>query len=71
MEMFHGHEGFCAASYESLSSYVDIGQRRTAPMPQELTVRLEAVKAAHAVLPLPWQVGHRISVRPPAKAASG
>jgi hypothetical protein len=35
--------------------------RRTAPFPEELLGRLAEVKAAHAVLPRPWQVGHVIS----------
>ncbi len=59
-EMFHGTEGYLAASQESLSSHVSMTTRRTAPMPAELLERLAAVKAAHAVLPRPWQVGHVI-----------
>ena len=59
-EMFHGTEGYLAASQESLSSHVSMATRRTAPMPAELLERLAAVKAAHAVLPRPWQVGHVI-----------
>lgn len=67
LEMFHADEGWLAATYESLSAHVDIGQRRTAPMPKELTDRLAAILHAHATLPRPWQVGHAISARPPAR----
>jgi acyl-CoA thioester hydrolase len=63
-EMFHAAEGYLAASCESLSSFVSQATRRTAPMPAELLGTLAAVKAAHASLPRPWQVGHVISARP-------
>jgi acyl-CoA thioesterase FadM/enamine deaminase RidA (YjgF/YER057c/UK114 family) len=63
-EMFHEGDGYVAASYESVSAHVSMATRRTAPMPQGLASRLAAVKAAHAVLPRPWQLGHAISARP-------
>lgn len=64
LEMFHATEGYLAASYESLSAHVNIRERRTAPMPDELTQRLAAVKAVHDALPRPWTIGHVISARP-------
>jgi acyl-CoA thioester hydrolase len=64
-EMFHANEGYLAASCESLSSFVSQVTRRTAPMPEALQARLAQVKAAHAALERPWQVGHVISVKPP------
>lgn len=69
-EMFHAREGYLAASCESLSSFVSQATRRTAPMPAELGERLARVKAAHASLARPWQVGHLISVRPLRKDAA-
>jgi acyl-CoA thioester hydrolase len=63
-EMFHATEGYLAASAESLSSHVSMATRRTAPMPDELLERLAGIKAAHAKLPRPWQIGHLISARP-------
>jgi len=66
-EMFHATGGWLAATHESVSAYVDIGERRTAPMPAELTARLARIRDAHAVLPRPWQIGHAISARPPAR----
>lgn len=68
-EMFHAQEGYCAASYESLSVHVSMQTRRTAPMPPALQERLAAIKAAHAVLPRPWQLGHAISAHPPKRSA--
>jgi acyl-CoA thioester hydrolase len=64
MEMFHAQERFLAASYESLSAHVSMAQRRTAPMPEALLERLSQVKAAHAALPRPWQIGHVMSAKP-------
>ena len=67
MEMFHAGEGYCAASFEGLSSCVSLETRRTAPMTEALQRRLGAIKAAHAVLARPWQLGHAISAHPPRK----
>jgi hypothetical protein len=47
---------------------MDMPQRRTAPMPAELSARLAQVKEAHDRLPRPWQVGHVISAHPPRRA---
>ena len=63
-EMFHATEGYLAASVESLSSNVSMATRRTAPIAEELLERLAAIKAVHATLPRPWQIGHVISARP-------
>jgi len=63
-EMFHATEGYLAASMETLSSVVSMATRRTAPMPGELLERFGRIKAAHAQLPRPWQIGHVISARP-------
>ena len=71
MEMLHADEGYIAASYESLSSYVSMATRRTSPLPGVLLEHLAAIKAAHSVLPRPWQLGHAISVRGPRKIEAG
>ena len=63
-EMFHADAGYLAASCESLSAFVSQATRRTVPMPAELLALLSAVKAAHAELPRPWQLGHAISAKP-------
>jgi acyl-CoA thioester hydrolase len=64
-EMFHATEGYLAATYESLSAHVDMAARRTAPMPAPLAERVARILRAHRALPVPWQVGHVISVKPP------
>ncbi|MEK9777332.1 MAG: thioesterase family protein [Quisquiliibacterium sp.] len=63
-EMFHATEGYLAATYESLSTHMDMKLRKTAPMPDELQQRLALIKQAHDQLPRPWQLGHVISARP-------
>jgi acyl-CoA thioester hydrolase len=64
-EMFHGTEGYLAASYESVSVHVDFSARRTSPMADELRGRLSEIKSAHAALERPWMVGHVMSAHPP------
>ena len=71
MEMLHADEGYTAASYESVSSYVSMATRRTSPLPAVLLEHLGAVKVAHSTLPRPWQLGHAISVRAPGKIEAG
>ena len=59
-EMFHATEGYLAATQESLSAHVSMATRRISPFPAELLERLTAIKAAHAALVRPWQIGHVI-----------
>lgn len=66
-EMFHGTEGYLAASYESVSAHVDMNLRKTAPMPEILQARLARIAQAHATLERPWQIGHVMSAHPPRK----
>ena len=68
LEMFREEDGVRAATYECLSSYIDMRSRRTAPIPASLTPHLRRVLDGHRMLPRPWQVGHRIGSPPGAKA---
>ncbi len=63
-QMYRADDGERAATYECLSTYVDMKTRRSAPMPPALERRLAQVLDAHRTLPLPWQVGHRIGTPP-------
>lgn len=60
--MYHGEEGFLAATLESLSLHVDMATRRVTSMPDPIRTRLDQVWVAHASLPLPDQAGNTISV---------
>jgi acyl-CoA thioester hydrolase len=66
-EMFDGADGHLCATYESISSHVDMRTRRTAPMPPELSARLAQVMDAHRHLERTWRIGHVISTRPPGR----
>ncbi|MGB7184395.1 MAG: thioesterase family protein [Burkholderiaceae bacterium] len=61
-EMYDAKNEYLAASYESISSWVDRKSRRTAPMPQTLLNRLTVIKAAHDQLERNDRIGHVISV---------
>jgi len=63
-EMFKTDCGTVAASCESLGTCVDMRSRKSTTIPEPLFERLKLIKAAHADLPRPWQLGHVISVSP-------
>ena len=62
-QMFHGDEGYLASTNELISLHVSLETRRGAPMHETIASRLAAVKAAHATLTVPPQVGHTIGVK--------
>jgi acyl-CoA thioester hydrolase len=64
-EMFHAEQGYLAATYESLSVQVSLDTRRSAPLAEPLRARFAQIRAAHAKLGRPWQIGHAIALRPP------
>jgi carnitine 3-dehydrogenase len=51
------------ATAEQMLVHVDMNTGRSAPLPGELYERLLAIRAAHAVLPTPEQVGRTIGIR--------
>lgn len=59
-EMYHATEGWLAATCELLSLNIDMTRRRAAPFPDTVMARLQAVRAAHAGLPVPEGVGRKI-----------
>ncbi len=56
-QMYHGSEGFLAATSEWLALHVDMGARRSAPFPDDIAARLGDIREAHAGLPPPPEVG--------------
>lgn len=52
-----------AAISENLVLHVDLNTRRVAPFAPEVLARIADAVAAHADLPLPKQVGHRVGLR--------
>ncbi|WP_119418151.1 thioesterase family protein [Desertibaculum subflavum] len=63
MRMYHGTEGYLAATCEQIALHVDLGSRRTAPWPAAQRERLMALKAEHAALPRPAEAGSVIAIR--------
>jgi acyl-CoA thioester hydrolase len=61
--MHHLAKGTVAATFEGLSINVDLEARRSVPYPEDIRARLEAVRAAHAGLPRPPQMGAPIGIR--------
>ena len=64
LELYHADEGFLSASSEQLYLHVDMGARKTAPFPDQVVARLEAMTAAHAALPWPERAGRAITLEP-------
>lgn len=62
LELYHAEEGFLSASCEQLFLHVDMGTRKTAPFPDQIVTRLEAMASAHAALPWPERAGRAISL---------
>ena len=61
-EMYHAGEGFLAATSEQISMHVDMDSRRSAPFPEPVRQRIEALLRDHAELPQPDRVGHVIGI---------
>ncbi len=62
-EMYHGTEGYLAATSELIGLCIDMRTRRVGRMPARYLQRLELVQAAHSGLPRPAQIGRVIGVR--------
>ncbi|QIG51914.1 thioesterase [Nordella sp. HKS 07] len=61
-QMRHAGEGFIAATSELIIIHVDMTTRRSAPFPPDVLANIKAMREAHAALPLPPQIGHRIGI---------
>jgi acyl-CoA thioester hydrolase len=61
--MYHATSGVLLATAEQMLVHVDMAQGRSAAMPADLYQRVLAIRAAHAGLPVPSQVGHVIGIR--------
>ena len=63
VRMHHVAKGTLAATYEGITMNVDLVARRSAEYPADVLANVEALKAAHAGLPHPPQVGAPIAIR--------
>jgi acyl-CoA thioester hydrolase len=60
--MYHAAEGYLAATGEWLILCVDLNQRKVIPLPERLGGFLARTREAHRALPLPPEVGRRVSL---------
>jgi acyl-CoA thioester hydrolase len=61
--MYHGSEGYLAATNELMLMNIDYESRRSAPWPEWAMPRIEKMAAAHARLPRPKQAGRIIGIK--------
>ncbi|MGI9512096.1 MAG: thioesterase family protein [Anderseniella sp.] len=61
-EMFHADEGWLSATMEAICMHVDMTAKKSAPFPESILDRISAMHEAHAGLPVPPQVGHKIGI---------
>ncbi|MEO5760294.1 MAG: thioesterase family protein [Mesorhizobium sp.] len=56
-------DGWLAATSETLSLHVDMSGPKVAPFPADVLAKVEAMRAAHATLPMPERAGRSIGIR--------
>ena len=56
-------DGWLAATSETLSLHVDMSGPKVAPFPADVLARIEAMRAAHSVLPMPERAGRSIGIK--------
>jgi acyl-CoA thioester hydrolase len=61
--MYHAERGTQVACLDIVVLNVDMALRRGKPFPADAAVRLQAVMAAHAVLPRPAEAGRTIGLK--------
>ena len=55
-------DGWVAATGETLGLHIDMSGPKVAPFPPDIAEKLEAMRAAHAVLPWPERAGRSIAI---------
>jgi acyl-CoA thioester hydrolase len=56
-------DGWLAATSEVLTLHVDMAGPKVAPFPPDILARVEAMRAAHAGLPMPERAGRSIAIK--------
>ena len=56
-------EGWLAATSESLSLHIDMSGPKVASFPADIQENVDALRAAHAALPMPERAGRSIGIR--------
>ncbi len=61
-QLFHAEQGWLSATSENMTLHVDMAAKKVAPFPDKIMRALAAMKAAHALLPIPEGIGRRIAM---------
>lgn len=61
-QLVHAEQGWVSATSENMTLHVDMTAKKVAPFPDDILRRFAAMKAAHAVLPVPEGAGRRIAM---------
>ena len=61
--MYHGDDGYLAATNQLLYLHVDLDRRRVAAFGDEAQARIDDWRDTHAALPRPEQAGRAIGLR--------
>jgi acyl-CoA thioester hydrolase len=56
-------DGWLAATSEQLALHVDMSGPKVAPFPADIQAKIEAMRAAHAGLPMPERAGRSIGIK--------
>ncbi len=62
LRMLHGERGFLAATCEHLSIFVDMRERRSAPIPSHMMEALKRLSSEHRSLPRPDEAGRPMGI---------
>jgi acyl-CoA thioester hydrolase len=61
-QMLHAAEAWVAGTSELIVIHVDMNIRKSSAFPPDVLANIKAMHEAHALLPVPPQVGHRIGI---------
>jgi acyl-CoA thioester hydrolase len=61
-QMRHATEGWVSCVLEVIVSHVDLTSHKTSNFPADVLAKVAEITAAHKLLPVPPQVGHRIGI---------
>jgi acyl-CoA thioester hydrolase len=61
-ELRHASEGWLSATSENMTLHIDMGLRKTAPLPSDVRATIDAVAKAHAMVPRPEGIGRAIAM---------
>jgi len=59
----HHVDGWLSATSETLSLHVDMSGPKVAPFPADIVAGLDAMRLAHAALPMPERAGRSIGIK--------